>query len=62
MTAFEIQKCPKAANELFLMALSGNDMSTLIHKLIALITLITAAVVGYASYAAFMVFLYAGSL
>jgi len=44
------------------MALLGNDMSNLVHKLIALITLLTAAVVGYASYAAFLVFLYAGSL
>lgn len=44
------------------MALSGNDMSNLVHKLIALITLLTAAVIGYASYAAFLVFLYAGSL
>jgi hypothetical protein len=44
------------------MALSGNDMSNLVHKMIARTTLLTAAVVGYASYAAFMVFLYAGSL
>lgn len=41
---------------------TGNDMSTLVHKLIRLIILLTAAIVGYASYAAFMVFLYAGSL
>ena len=41
---------------------TGNDMSTLIHKLIGIMTLITAAVVGYAAYAALMVFLYAGSL
>lgn len=56
------RKGPKAANGLFQMAISGNDMSKLVHKLFALITVLTAAVAGYASYAAFLAFLYAGSL
>ena len=58
----EFRKSPKAAKGLLQIALLGDDMFNLVHKLFALITLLTAAVAGYASYAAFLVFLYAGPL
>ena len=48
----KFRKSSKAASGLLQMALSGNDMLNIVHKLFALITLLTAAVAGYASYAA----------
>ena len=54
----KFRKNPEAANGRLQMALSGNDILNLVHKLFALITLLTAAVVGYVPYATFLVFLY----